>query len=560
MSMSATQRASTALSSLRRFSLTTSWDFAIIAYALGALGALGHAPFLIGGSPVHVWPATLACLVGFVWLLDGADARAPLRSGFWRGWWLGSGYFLVGLWWVGEAFITRGPEFAPFAPIASLAMGFGLALFWGAAGAVARVLWTHDHRRIAVFAVVLCLFEYLRGFVFTGFPWNLVGHVWPAGGAMSQTAAHIGVWGLTALTVYGFASPAALFSRSGDFVSRIMPLALGFAAMAVCFAAGLGRLSTASDAVVEDVRLRLVQQQIPLEEKFRPGNAFAVLDRYLDATESEGLEDVTHIIWPENAVPAPIYLNETDIALENINATLKRGQVLLSGTTRRDPDDTSGTTFYNSMVGLRFSTAETERARDDIDAKLVEFQYDKVKLVPFGEVTPFRNFWRVLGFGEMLNRQGADFEPGSGPTTVDIPGAPPAAPQICYETIFSGFTPRGAERPQWIVTVSNDSWYGLTAGPWQFLNQTRYRAIEEGLPVVRSVSGGASGVIDAYGRMPKLRQSAFGDDAVLDSDLPAALKPTLYALTGDAGFAILIVLGVLLANWRLPDGGRRQFE
>ncbi len=518
------------------------WRSAGLGLLIGAFGALGQAPFTLNGEPFHIWPATAVMIVGFVWLLDGVWATgattAAWRSGFWRGYWLGAGYFLAGLWWVGSAFVTRGPAFAPFAPIGVAALGFGLALFWGAAGAISTRFWTDDHRRIAVFAIVLCLVEYVRGFILSGFPWNLLGHVWPAGGAMSQTAAHIGVWGLMAFTIYAFAAPAALWSRRGGMVANATPSVIGFVLLSVCFAAGLGRLSTAEVSTVPDVRLRLVQVNMTLQEKYQSGGAFRALNRYLGLAREEGLSGRTHVIWPENAVP--LYLAEDSRALDRIQQVLDDDQILITGAIRRDPNDQTGRRLYNSLFVFSFNRG----------VPWVERFYDKTRLVPFGEFVPMSNTLSRLGISGPLSRVGG-YSPGSGALSLEIPKAPDAAPMICYEAIFPGFAPRGEERPGWIVNISNDSWYGNTAGPWQFLNQTRYRAIEEGLPVVRSVSGGVSGVVDPFGRMPTDQRAPFGQDYVLDVELPAALPPTLYSIIGDASFVLIILAGVALSRWRL---------
>ncbi len=164
--------------------------------------------------------------------------------------------------------------------------------------------------------------------------------------------------------------------------------------------------------------------------------------------------------------------------------------------------------------------------------------YDKVKLVPFGEYTPFLAIFEQLAPDAMLSFANG-YSPGPGKATVDAPGAPPLAPQICYEVIFPGFTPRGADRPGWIVNVTNDAWYKGTPGPYQLYNQARYRAIEEGLPLARAASGGFSALVDPYGRA--VAQLSYDADDVVDATLPAALRPTLYALTGDAPAYLLAV-------------------
>lgn len=569
----------------------SAWKSALLAGALGALGALGQAPFVVSGEPLSIWPASAVMVFGWVLLLDGAHERAvsqgmawragAWRVAAWRSWWMGFGYFAAGMWWVGSAFVSRGADLAPLAPLGVVALAGGLALFWAGAGGAALRFWTGDHRRIGVFAVAFCAFEYSRGFMFSGLPWNVLGYVWPAGGAMSQVAAHIGVWGLTAITVYAFAAPAALLSRGGTPVTRLLPIALGFAALSVTFASGLGRLTKAEVAYVDGVALRLVQLDLSMERKFTT-DPYALLNEYLWASlstaddaggddaggEGDGLRP-THIIWPENAVP--MFLLDQSPAMERINRAFGADQILLTGMLMRegrddfdgrDPfltppldgeNDGGGRDFdlyYNTLAAFSF----------DRGAPYLEAIYRKSKLVPFGEYAPLQGVLQGVGFGPALSRVGF-FQPGEGAATLDVPSVPRDsvpltprfAPHICYESVFPGFTPRAGDRPEWIVSVSNDAWFGRTPGPWQFLNMTRYRAIEEGLPIARTVIGGVSGVIDPYGRMPADFRAPFGDTAIIDAPLPSPLRPTYYSLWGDAPLVFLLYLGFVLARWR-PGG------
>lgn len=506
-----------------------------VAFLLGAAGAYAHAPY-------HILPLLVVALTGLVWLLDGAaSGPRPLRSAFWRGWAFGVGYFGFGLWWVGNAFIERGPAYAPFAPVGVAGLALGLALFWGAAAMGAMAFWGRperidaarssrplDARRIAVFAAAFAIAEFLRGNVLSGFPWAQPGLVWPAGGAVSQAAAWVGVSGLGALTLFAFAAPAALAGPAKPGSRRAAALALGGAVVIGAALLGGGRLASAIDKSVPDVALRVVQPQVSQDEKWLADNRDAIVARYLELTGRPGLKDRTHVIWPESALP--MWMLEEPRVLDEIAYTLAEGQVLLTGLLRRDTSESlSEPDAFNSFGVITF-----ER-RTPVPTAL----YDKHKLVPFGEVLPASSFLDKLGL-RTLTHLAPGWTQGAGRMTLRAPGAPPFAPQICYEIIFPGYTPRGAERPGWIVNVSNDAWYGASAGPAQGLNQARFRAIEEGLPVVRAVTGGRSAVIDPYGR---LRASLpITAEAVIDAPLPAALPPTLYALVGEAGFVVILVL------------------
>lgn len=500
------------------------WQAGLAAPALGALSVLAQPPF-------HVWPALIVALTGLVWLLDGAAARPhPVRAMAFRAWAFAFGAFAAGLWWIANAFVARGPEFYPLIPFAVTLTPAGLALFWAAAGAVCGLWWPKSPRRVAVFAAAIFVAEYLRGHILTGFPWQLPGLVWSPDSPLAQGAAWIGLYGISLVTLFAFAAPAALAGpeagKAGGYWSRAAWPAAGFAALAVLFAAGIGRLADASPALA-DLRVRLVQADIPQAQKndTTPANVAAIRDLYLDLTAWPELEHVDLVVWPEAALP--LLLLQDGETLARLTELLSGQAALAAGLYRFTESDTPE--LRNSFAVLDFAGG---------GPRIVGL-YDKVKLVPFGEFAPGGRLVTSLGF-RVPNIEGG-FTPGEAPATLDTGVAPPFAPLICYEIIFPRFTPRRANRPQWMLNVSNDSWFGDSAGPRQHFAQARYRAIEEGLPLIRSASGGISGAIDAWGRVRGELSPA--GQGVLDVALPVAAPPTFYSKYGDlASLLLLIVL------------------
>jgi apolipoprotein N-acyltransferase len=494
---------------------------AILAALLGALASLGQAPY-------HLWPLTMAALTLFVWQVDGAAVqRRRVSAGFWRAYCFGFGYFLAGLWWVGSAFLVDADQYGFLAPFAVAALPTGLALFWGVAGAFSTWLWRRDWRRVAVLTTAIFIVEYARGHVLTGFPWNLFGQIWPAGGAISQTASVVGVYGLTLITLFGFMTPATIAAPSKRFTMSVMPPIIAAGVFLAMLGGGELRLLTAGQSKDSGVHLRIVQAQIGQAEKWAPENRDKVIEHYLRLSAAPGLQTRTHIIWGEAALPLRL-LDEPRL-LDSIARSLGDGKVLLTGIVRRDLSDPLRPSYYNSFAAIPIQ-------RGSVDPSQISI-YDKVKLVPFGEYVPLFSLAERIAPKTALAFANA-FTPGPGKATLNIPGAPPVAPQICYEAIFPGFTPRGGERPGWIVNVTNDSWFQGTPGPHQLYNQARYRAIEEGVPLARAASGGFSAVIDPYGRA--IATIPADADNVVDAPLPSALRPPLYSLLGDAPAYILM--------------------
>jgi apolipoprotein N-acyltransferase len=252
--------------------------------------------------------------------------------------------------------------------------------------------------------------------------------------------------------------------------------------------------------------------------------------------QSTGVRDATILIWPESAFP--FFLTREGDAMAQIAELLPKGTVLITGAVRAPdvPPGTPITRAYNSIYLIG----------DDGGILSV---YDKLHLVPFGEYLPFQNLMEELGF-EQLTKMRGGFIPGTRRRTMEVPRAPRMLPLICYEVIFPSDAMTGDDRPGWIVNLTNDGWFGISTGPYQHLQQARLRAIEQGLPLVRAANTGISAVIDPLGRI--VAQLGLGREGVLDSSLPAAIPPTLYARTGNMPTIIVISIVIVLVVRRRP--------
>lgn len=498
--------------------------------AIGLASNLAHAPF-------YLFPALAFGLVLCVWLIDGAaKAERPMRVAFGRLWLFAFFYFLGGLYWVGSSFLQVDGAAILMVP-AVLALPAGLALFWGAAGALAVKLWSSGPRRIAVFALAIMAAEWVRGHAFGGFPWDLPGYIWKAGEPVSQFASVVGAYGLSLLTVLALAAPAALADES-PFPQRVGPALAAAMGLGLLWGAGAQRLAQNPPAAAGEVIVRVADSGLGQEEKWRAGNEYNVFSRYLDLIDTPGPSHADIIVWPESAVPV-LLLDQPDL-LEEIGAKLGT-RTLITGVVRSEPRQGQPPLYFNSEIVLTGGES----------AQLGQI-YNKSRLVPFGEFIPL---WKELSpFLKLkaLQQIGSGFEPGAPPSRMIVPGGPPAVFLICYESIFPGLIPRGEGRPDWIVNVTNDAWFGGQTGPYQHYNQARYRAIEEGLPLARSASGGVSALVDAYGR--KVVETGLKGGAV-EAALPPPLPPTLYARLGWAAPASVFFLTTLLGI-ALP--GRRR--
>src|SRR6476620_9581392 len=493
--------------------LSWGWKRAAIALAAGALSALAMAPF-------NAWPVLFLTFPVAVWLIDGAGAGrwrgvpAAAMSGFW----FGLGYFVIGLYWIGYAFLVDAPTFAWLMPVAVLGLPAYLALFPAFGFGLARLIWSKDGSRVIALAASLTASEWLRGHVLTGFPWNAFGYALTNPLALAQVASLIGLWGLTFLSVAIFASPAVLID--GNSRGR-RPWVAPVIALLVLVAMGIFggvRLSLQPTTTVANVKLRIMQPNLQQDVRFNYSAKAEVMQKYLTLSDrasgpqSTGVRDASILIWPESAFP--FFLTREADAMAQIDDLLPKGTILITGSVRAPdlPPGTRITRAYNSIYAI------------DHDGSILS-TYDKLHLVPFGEFLPFQSLMEKLGFVQLTKVQGG-FIPGSLRRTIDLPNAPSVLPLICYEAIFPGDIESRGGRPGWIVNLTNDGWFGISTGPHQHLQQARLRAIEQGLPLVRAANTGISVVTDPVGRI--VAQLDLGVEGILDSRLPAAVTATPY--------------------------------
>ena len=506
----------------------TGWRARLFAFAAGAISALGFAPF-------GIFPLLLLGYAALVLLVDGAHTTSrPIRNTAWVAWAFAFGQFLVGLHWVGYAFLVDASAHEWQIPFVALLFPGGMALvFTTPPLAIAARFWRPDASRIFVFTIAYAIAEWIRGHALTGFPWNLAAYGWGASLAIMQSAALVGAYGLTLVTILFGASLAGLFGR--PFAWRV-PAAMT-AIFVAMFAAGELRLNTVKIDDVPGVRLRIVQPNIAQSDKYKPALVEENWNRLISLSHTPAKQRPTHIIWPEAA--PPFILTRSAYALDEIAILTGQDRVLMTGALRalRHGDHLD---YYNSFYVFGHG------------GEMLSV-YDKFHLVPFGEYMPLESLFRTIGLTKVVGIDGS-FATGDGPHTLEIPGAPPAGPLICYEILFPGDVV-GAKRPAWFVNVTDDSWFGPWAGPKQHLLVARMRAIEEGLPVVRAANTGISAVIDPLGRVRA--QLDLGRMGILDANLPSASEATPFARSGWYSFILLLLSCVLAAVFVSWNGARR---
>lgn len=482
--------------------------------------------------PFYVIPCLFVAFSGMFFLIDRLDGRKQAAA---VGFFFGFGFFSLGLAWVSNALMIEGMGFRSLAPVPPLGFGLWGGLF-GAAAAVAAVFFKKGLRRLTAFSAAWGILEWVRSWLFTGFPWNLTASVWTDWPVMMQTASIWGAYGLSAVTVFIAGLPALIRGR-GDIVKTVGAAAL---ILLILFGFGSWRLAKAPAPgdTINGVLIRLVQPDIPQGKKWSADEAEQNLMKHVHLSRAPGAEKVTHVIWPETATQ--FLLTDDDFARAMVTSALTPGSILLAGSLRREVNEQEkpAVKMFNSIVALN-------------DLGVFLGSYDKSHLVPFGEYVPLSE---MFPFVRKLTPVAMDFSTGDGVKTVVIPRTLPVGMLVCYEVIFPGQVVDKQVRPYWLLNVTNDGWYGISAGPYQHFAAAQMRAVEEGLPLARAANTGISGMIDAYGRVTAFL--GLGKKGFIDTGLPRRTdQPTLYATYGNKIPLIFCLVLLVAAAVPYPKTG-----
>lgn len=471
--------------------------------ALGHLAAYGMGPF-------YIWPALLACLSLFWVLLTSFADDKPWTSWF-AGFLFGFGFHVSGLYWIGNALLIGGNPYKWVYPLAVSGLPVLFALFTMLACGIIRS-FAKGRSLFSFVMFVCCMFgsEFLRGTVLTGFPWNLSGMAWTDNLAMLQILSVGGVYLLSFLTLFMFTAPAFALKGAASKIVRGGVAGMAILCLIGLYMFGAHRLEAHPTTFNQDVVVQIIQPNIKQEDKWEPEKRwdnYRALMSLIEPVDKFPLAKTRAVVMPETALTYhDLQTPQAADALHGRLASYAEPYVyVLSGALLRDEAG-----YHNSLVVL------------DKDTTFLE-SFDKFHLVPFGEYIPLQQYIPIPTVTQF-----SGFVSGDGPRTLSQPALPAFSPLVCYEVIFPGAVVSKTDpRPDWMVNVTNDAWYGISPGPFQHMAQARYRAIEEGLPMVRAANTGISVVVDAYGRI--VTASGLNQDANIESLLPHPAPETLYA-------------------------------
>ena len=473
--------------------------------------------------PYSLWPILFLSFGLLFCLLNRAASK---KDTFFCGYWFGFGYFSVGLAWVGNALLIDWQTFGWLYPVVPLAAGGFFGLFT-AFPCLLSGLFKAPVEKYLSLPAFMTIFEWLRSFILTGFPWNPFGSVWCWSDYAIQAASLFGIYGLSWLSWMIFAAPSLLLLPVSKTV-KISAIAIPLAGISFLFCFGIWRLSDIPQPETT-LSIRIVQPSIPQSLKWNRAHLEKNFADYISLSTQKPLDGVDFVIWGETA--SPFALDADPEHLRQILPAVPPHGRLITGMVRYEITPYEHYRLYNSMAVIAANGS-------------IEASYDKSHLVPFGEYIPLKKY--LPDWIRPITEAIGEFQTGSGPVPLKIRGFPDVGGLICYEVIFPGEVVDKNKRPQWLVNLTNDGWYGASAGPYQHLETARLRAVEEGLPIIRSANSGISAAIDAYGRI--IAKNPLNQRIYLDVSLPLpADLSTTYGKFCNILPLILCLLNILLA-------------
>lgn len=498
-----------------------------VALVAGAFCNLAFAPF-------HIFVAAIFSIAVFYFLLENLSTK---KSIFYLGWFYGFGYFLAGVYWISISLLVDAGSFAWLIPFAVSLIPATLGLYFAALALsykffLKRFKLEKTAEKIIIFAILWVVFEIARAFLFTGFPWNLIGYVWMFNDHFTQLANIFGVWGLSFFAVVFALFPAFLFQFDGKKFSLIKSKTNNKFAAALflipLISAAYGHVSLQENIVNKNVKLLLVQGNIKQEMKWNPVEKFNNFTKHIDLTNQQNLSDIKGVIWSETAIPYAA--NQSDDLSLSLARAIPQDGVLISGALKIDLADDQIKDVWNSVFAFSKSG----------DRAVIEGSYNKHHLVPFGEYIPWQKY---LPFISKITDGAVGFSEGEGPQTIKTKYFS-FSPLLCYEVIFPDKIIDKKNRPDLLINVTNDAWFGNSSGPYQHFDMAKMRAVEYGISLARVANTGITAFVDPFGRV--IKKIDLNEEGIIDVNLIESVRPTIYSKYGFCPLILLIAALVVI--------------
>ncbi len=481
-----------------------------LATLAGAICNLAFAPF-------HLFFPILISIPIFYFLISIAKNK---KETFWFGWFYGFGYFVAGIYWISISLLVDAKQFAWLIPFAATLIPAVLAIYFSLFALsykflVDRFFIKQVYEKVLIFSSLWVVFEVLRSFLFTGFPWNLIGYIWCFNDNFLQISAIFGIWGLSLMAVLVSLIPVLFVSYedgkfvfiSNNFSDKIFGIII-ILILASSFFYGLYRIDSSKVVIDSSKKLRLVQGNIKQSAKWNLEEKYHNFFKHIRLTNSKDLREVKAVIWSETSVPYAIdnnaeLLNKLKLAVPE-KGVLITGALRLGYSSSREIDEVWNSVFI-------------------IDGGGVANYYDKHHLVPFGEYVPLQKY---LPFISKITDGAMGFSEGDGPKTLKN-NVFSFSPLLCYEVIFSDKIIDRKSRPDLLVNLTNDAWFGKSSGPYQHLDMAKVRAVEYGIALVRVANTGITAFFNPFGQL--VDKIELNTEGIIDVNFINNIEPTIYS-------------------------------
>ena len=426
--------------------------------------------------PFNFWPLLFPSITYIFLQSYYADST---KKAFLIGFYFGLGFFLFSLYWIFNSFLVRSGIFPYILPFCLFIFSCLLSIFIGFITFLNLKFKTKLHISIIFFSIFWTLSEILKGYLFTGFPWNLIAHTFSNFDILIQVCSLIGVYGLTFIIIYVVLAISIFFMNFKE--KNYSSITISILIFVLVYTYGKNKLNDADLDYYDSHIFRVVQPNISQKNKLNFDKLEENYKKLIDLsfTNKMGALNISEklgILWPETAILDSKHLNSYPI-FNKLKNNLKDDEYIISGIFRKEKKNN----FYNSLSIINSDLS-------------LNYVYDKIHLVPFGEYTPFSKLLKIVGLNFFGLKKGSKNQ-----EIVQHKSLPKFTPLICYESIFSGKFIKN--NSNFLINFTNDAWFGDTIGPHQHFINSRFRAIEEGKHMIRVANTGISASIDPYGKI-----------------------------------------------------------
>ena len=476
--------------------------------------------FFIGGlATFSITPFSISPLIFILGLgVYIVHKIKSLKKIFFTGWILGFGWFLFGLYWIGSAFLVSNTYHVFLMPLAIIVLPCLMALFWALAFWFSRYIGNRIGHSIFITIITLSIAEYIRANIFTGFPWLMPSIILSSNEYTIQIFSFVGSFTGNLIVLIVSLAPIIVYC---NWDNKYLIFLILFLPIIIIFYSAFSRYHHREKLIINDKQLiTIVQPNIKQKDKWnaeKRDNHLKKLTQLSKFNSKKYKNKFRIIIWPETAFEGLIPRDLSLLTNTIKEAGLDNKTSLVTGLLNIKDQN-----LFNSMASIN-------------SLGNIEYIYNKVHLVPFGEYIPFRLLFKKIA--QFISK--ADFSSGKNNEVMTLPNLGHVLPLICYEVLFSReVRKRASNKTRLIINITNDAWFGSTIGPYQHFALAKIRAVELGMPLVRVANTGISALISPYGN--EIIKIKLNKEDTKTSHLVENLKSTLYRKFGDWIFFISI--------------------